>query len=290
MGGPMKLTVASVQLTPYKAQVDRNLDEIAKAALQASQSGCDLVCFAESAVTGYLLEGGVLENALSSDALAEKLHQRLGDKLGRPIDIAVGFYELSDGQCYNSAAYLECSSDGVAVRHVYRKFFLPTYGVFDEERFVTKGRELGLFETRFGQMGFLICEDVWHSILPALLAVSGAQILLIPSASPARGFSGDSIGNQERYRRMLRAVSDEHGVFCVNTQLTGFEGGKGFLGGSSVTDPMGRMIAESPVQEDHLLIAELDLDLIGIARQNLPLISDLKSSWGDIRRFVSEIE
>ena len=97
------------------------------------------------------------------------------------------------------------------------------------------------------------------------------------------------IGNLDRYRRMVRAFSEEHGVFGVNCQLNGFEGGKGFVGGSAIFDPFGNLIAESPVMEDHLLVADLDLDLIEIARQNTPLLADLKSHLGDLKSHLEPL-
>ena len=81
-----------------------------------------------------------------------------------------------------------------------------------------------------GRLAILICEDIWHSILPSLCAAAGAQLILVPSASPGRGFSGNTVSNLDRYERLLTAVSEEHGVYCVNCHLCGFEGGKGFVG------------------------------------------------------------
>lgn len=281
----MTFTVACAQIAPTKARVQQNLDKIAQVASQAGREGADLVVFPEAATTGYFLEGGVLESSLTASELRIELEKRLGSLVDE-IDFAVGFYENADGQLFNSAAYLSFSGGKVTIVHVYRKFFLPTYGVFDEERFVTRGREIGVFDTRFGKMGLLICEDVWHSILPTLAAVAGAQVLLVPTASPARGFDTDRIGNLDRYERLLRGVAEEHGVFCVNTQLCGFEGGKGFVGGSIVVDPFGKTVAESPIAEEHLLITKIDLDLVRIARSQSPLISDLHTAWGDIVRIV----
>jgi len=285
----MSLTVACAQIAPMKAEVPANLDKIAAVALQAAAEGVDLVLFPEAATTGYFLEGGVLESSLTCDELCAGLLHRLSLQLTKPLDVCLGFCGNADGQLYNAAAYLEFHSGSCTVRGTYRKFFLPTYGVFDEERFVTRGRELGVFETRFGTMGMLVCEDVWHSILPTLTAVAGAQILLVPTASPARGFSGEQITNLERYQRLLRGIAEEHGIFCVNTQLCGFEGGKGFVGGSMVIDPMGRVIVDSPVGEEHLLIAKLDMDLIRLARAQSPLISDLQEAWSDIKEIVEDL-
>ncbi len=285
----MTVRVGCAQVTPEKGDVSGNIGRIADAINQCAEQGCDIVTFAETAVSGYILEGGVLECALEAGALAELLCQRVG-KLHKPIDAVVGFYEIHSGQVHNSAAYIEFS-DGVAtVLSVYRKFFLATYGVFDEDRFVARGRELGLIETRFGKIGILVCEDVWHSLMPSLLALAGAQILIVPSASPARGFDTPEIGNLARYGRMLKSCAEEHGIFAVNCQLTGFEGGKGLVGGSSIYDPFGNQIGQSPVQEDHLLVVDCDFDLIQIARQNTPLLADMKGHWDDVKRIAGELE
>lgn len=281
-----RIVAAAAQIAPAKAELRQNLDRIAEIVRQASEADVDLLLFPETATSGYFLEGGVLENALSSNDLARELYSRVGD-LPRAMDVALGFYENSSGTLYNSAAYLELGAGPPKVAHTYRKFFLPTYGVFDEERFVSRGRDLGVFDTRFGRVALLICEDVWHSVLPTLCALARATILLVPSASPARGFSGEQPGNLERYARLFTAISEEHGVYCINAMLCGFEGGKGFVGGSMIVDPFGKMLAQGPVQEEHLLRAALDLDLVSIARSNSPLLSDLHSAWGDIQRIVN---
>ncbi|HZH97593.1 MAG TPA: nitrilase-related carbon-nitrogen hydrolase [Fimbriimonadaceae bacterium] len=282
----MAFTVACAQFSPKKGDLETNLARIADLARQAQVEGADLVLFPETAVSGYFLEGGVLENSLTAEDLVKELEPRLGG-VG-DLDLCVGFYEKHEGNLYNSAAYIEWIGGRIALKQVYRKFFLPTYGVFDEERFVSRGVEAGVFETRFGKMGILICEDVWHSILPTIWAQRGAQVMLVPSASPAKGFHSERPSTADRYERLLRGISEEHGVFCVNTQLTGFEGGKGFLGGSTVIDPEGRVLAAGPINEEHLLLAPIDLDLVAITRAHLPLLSDLQSSWTTLRSLMGE--
>jgi predicted amidohydrolase len=286
----MPITVACAQIAPEKARVEVNLDKIAESTVQAADEGADLVVFPEAATTAYFLEGGVVESALSSEALVAGLIKRLQNKLSKPVDVVVGFYQSEGGNLYNAAAYMQLGNQENKIVHVYKKFFLPTYGVFDEERFVSRGHDLGVFNCRFGRLGILLCEDIWHSVLPTLTAVAGAHLILIPSASPARGFSGPSIANLAHYERMIAAVSEEHGVYCVNCQLTGFEGGKGLVGGSSISDPMGQIIARGPFGEEYLLLAPIDLEKVLIARASLPLISDLQSAWQDIRRLVGGLE
>ena len=283
----MAFRVACAQFAPSKARVDENLDSVAEIILQAQEEGAELVVLPETSTSGYFLEGGVLEVAMTQESLARRLGDRLRGKLQRTIDVVLGFYQTSDGILYNAAAYLEFLPDGTRIVGVYQKFFLPTYGVFDEERFVSRGRNLGVFDTRLGRVAILVCEDVWHGVMPTLCAVNGAQMVIVPAASPARGFGGAEIENHDRYRRLFRAISEEHGVFCASAQLVGFEGGKGFVGGSMVVNPFGNVIAEAPVASPALLVAEVDFDQVAIARAQSPLLSDLRSEWEEVKRLVA---
>lgn len=285
----MTFQLACAQTAPLKGKRDENLNEIAQIILQSAQEGVDLLLFPEACTTGYFLEGGVLELSLTQDQLISELSGRLKAQTNQ-IDFVIGFYESWQGNLYNSAAYFEANQGKLRLVKVYRKFFLPTYGVFDESRFVNRGRELGVFDTRFGRVAILVCEDIWHSVLPTLAALNGACLFLVPSASPGRGFQGDQVESLDRYHRIMDVISEEHGVWIANCQLCGFEGGKGFVGGSRILNPMGKAVATSPILEPHILIAEVDLDLVTIARSASPLLSDLESAWGDIRRLVDEVE
>jgi predicted amidohydrolase len=269
-------TAAAVQIAPSKANYGHNLDRVAEAALKAQEAGADLVVFPEASTTGYFLEGGVGELAVPISQLADDLSSRLSGLPGF-LDVVVGFFESDDGHIYNSAAHLSLTSSSVEVLHVHRKFFLPTYGVFDEERFVSRGRDVSTYETRFGRFGLLICEDVWHSVAPMIAALKGATVLVAIAASPARGFGEKVPANVDTYHRLLKAISEEHGVFVINSMLVGFEGGKGFIGGSVVCNPLGAVISEGPIGEEYTMIAEIDMDLIDIARKKSPLLADLVS-------------
>lgn len=284
----MKFLAACVQTSPKKADINHNLDEIVELVHQSASEGADLVIFPETATSGYFLEGGVLENALSTTELESKLTKRLtGSNL--KVDLVVGFYEESDEELYNSAGYFEIENGTVRAKHVYRKFFLPTYGVFDEERFVGRGRDLGVFETRFGTVGLLICEDVWHSISASLVAMANASVLIVPTASPARGFQGEKPSNLLRYEQLFESIASEHSMYVLNSSLCGFEGGKGFVGGSVIVDPFGKILNQSPLIEQHILLAQIDTDLVATARAQSPLLSDLRSHWADIMRIANDI-
>lgn len=285
----MRFRLACAQFAPVKKAIESNLDKIAQMCLEASAEGADVIVFPEGATAGYFLEGGVLECAISSSELLAGLTGRL-QKLSRPLDVVVGFYESDNGELYNSCGYFEVGPSIARTVAVYRKFFLPTYGVFDEERFVGRGTELAVFDTRFGRVAMLICEDVWHSIMPTLCAVRGANLILAPSASPARDFSQSKPGNVVTYEKLLTGIASEHNVFVGLSSLCGFEGGKGFAGGSMIIDPSGEILVEGPLQDEHIVIAELDLDEVGIARARSPLLSDLRAAWSDIVKLATESE
>lgn len=265
------------QTKPRKGDLEANLDEIADVALQAAAEGADLVVYPESAATGYYLEDGAAAHAVEPARLLDGLVSRTGG-LERDLDVLVGFYEKADGQPFNSAAYLELGRAPRLV-HVYRKFFLPTYGMFDEERHHRAGDALGVFDSRLGRMGVLICEDVWHSTLGAMLAMSGAETILVPTASPVRGLAAERPGNVLRYERMLRAMSEEHGVYSAAAMLAGFEGGKGLSGGSFCFDPFGEKVVQADLFEPALVLADVDTEKVGEARRATPLLDDLRTHW-----------
>ena len=224
------LRVALVQFKPTKADVAENVQAVCDI-VGAHADQADLMVFPETALSGYFLEGGVAEAALT----VEQLVEMLGPPPAGGPDVVIGFYERWRRRLHNSVVYLEAGDGAWAARHVHRKMFLPTYGVFDEARFVETGSELRAFDTRFGRVGMVICEEMWHSLPATILALGGAELLVVVSASPARDFtlgSGGRPANLERWEQIAPGAAREHGVFVVVAQLVGSEGGKLFPGGS----------------------------------------------------------
>jgi N-carbamoylputrescine amidase len=281
----VRLLAALVQTKPAKGQYARNLAQAGDAFAQLAGDPPDLVVLPEAALTGYFLEGAVHDLALPASAIASDLARTWREAGGGRVDLVAGFFENDGGTYYNSAIYLEVEPKSERIVHLHRKMFLPTYGVFDEERYLSRGHKLGVFETRFGTAALVICEDAWHTIVPTIAAVKGARILIVPSASPGRGIEGDGEGELEsitRWREMLRLAALEHGVYVLYAGLTGFEGGKGMTGSSSVIDPRGRIVVQAPPTEACIVRADLDLSEIDLARARLPLLGDLESVLPDL--------
>ncbi len=280
----MKLAI--VQTKPRKGDVAANLAELRAifAQLAAEPEAYDLVVFPEAALTGYFLEGAVYELAFEANDLATKIYEAWAASAQRPLDVVIGFFENAAGTYYNAAMYVSLTANGPQIVHVHRKMFLPTYGVFDEERFLSRGRRLEAFDTRLGRMAILICEDAWHAIVPTLAAIRGAQVLIIPSASPGRGLaaSDGELENVGHWRSLLASYAVEHGVFVLYAGLVGFEGGKGMSGSSMVVDPFGATLATLPALGAHVLRATIDLSDVEVARASLPLLGDLAAVLPDL--------
>jgi NAD+ synthase (glutamine-hydrolysing) len=276
------LQLAVAQLRPRKRAYQENVCRLGRMFREAAGWPVPpgLIVAPESALTGYFLEGGVRELALPAERLFEDLAGQHAESGAPPLDVAIGFYEVYQNRLYNSALYASLGGPDAGIRHVHRKVFLPTYGVFDEERFVEAGRTVEAFDTAFGRAAILICEDAWHSITPMLAALDGAQLVIIPSASPARGIHpGEGPSRPATVRRWEHIVQDiagEHGVYVALAQLVGFEGGKAFAGGSLVAGPRGNLIAEGPLFEEALIPVGIDFEEITRARADLPLLSDLE--------------
>lgn len=279
--------VGVCQMKPRKANYDYNLGRIEAFFRQVLQQNLtiDVLVLPEAVMTGYFLQGGVREAAVSKKRVFTDLARLYAQQNPtRPLDICLGFYERHDGKYYNSALYavLEPDPEQSRLLHVHRKFFLPTYGVFDEERYVGRGRQIDVFPTRFGPAAILICEDAWHSICATIAALKGAQVIYVPTASPARGFGGSDIGSVENYRRILTRIAEEHTVYVVQSSLVGFEGGKGFIGSSMVIDPSGQLVVQGALGEECLIVAPVIPDNIAIARAQSPLLADLESVITDV--------
>lgn len=279
---PRVVRHALLQLKPTKGRRAENLaraTDALRALLDAGERP-DVVVLPEAALTGYFLQGGVRELAVTADELLRDLavvHRDAG--WDAPLDVVCGFYERHRDDYFNSAVYAELGAPaGPVVRHVHRKVFLPTYGVFDEERFLSRGGHFDAFDTRLGRCGLLICEDAWHSISAAILALKGASTIYVEVASPIRGLESTEPGNALYWRNLIRGIAGEHGVYAVASCLVGFEGGKALTGSSMVAHPDGHLMVSADLLEEAILLADLDLDALQAARYDNPLLADLRAT------------
>jgi len=236
---------------------------------------------------------------MTAGALARDLQAQYATAVTtpRPLDVCIGFYEVWNNAFYNSALYVTLGggTDEPVIRHVHRKLFLPTYGLFDEERFVDRGFEVRAFDTEWGRAAMLICEDAWHSLTGTVAALDGATTIFVLSASPARGVwpredEGPVPANLKRWERLARDIAEEQGVFVALVNLVGTEGGKTFSGGSIIAGPHGDVRAQAPLWDETLMTITLDPHDLTRARSDAPLLTDLQTMMPHLMRTVDRIQ
>lgn len=290
-----------VQFKPRKGDYSANLRRLRGvfSQIDALDPRPDVAVFAETALTGYFVEGGVRDVAMTAGAFARDLQAEYAAAIDTPrsLDVCIGFYEVWNNAFYNSALYvtLRGGTDQPVIRHVHRKLFLPTYGLFDEERFVDRGFEVRAFNTDWGRAAVLICEDAWHSLTGTVAALDGATIIFVVSASPARGVwarddEGPIPANLKRWERLARDIAEEQGVFVALVNLVGTEGGKTFSGGSIVAGPHGDIRVRAPLWEEALVTITLDPEDLTRARSDTPLLTDLQTMMPHLMRTVERIQ
>ncbi|MEO7962998.1 MAG: nitrilase-related carbon-nitrogen hydrolase, partial [Gemmatimonadaceae bacterium] len=298
---PRTLSIALAQLHPRKGDYAANLARIGDVFTQllALDSPPQLLHLPETVLSGYFVEGGVGEVAVTAGTLAADLDRvyqtALGGRAAPPLDVIAGFYERWRGTLYNAAAYVRLGDGDARILHVHRKAFLPTYGLFDEERFVERGHEIRAFDTPWGRAAILICEDAWHSLSGTIAALDDAEVIFVSAAAPARGIHPRDDGTATpatvaRWERLVREIAEEHGVFVSLSNLVGSEGGKVFAGCSSVIGPRGERRVRGPAWEEALLTLTLDLGDIGRARADTPLLADLRTALPHLRRSLDRSE
>lgn len=262
-----KMKVRLAQIAPRLGDVGRNRETHLEAVHQARADGIDLLVFPELSLTGYYLRDLTAEVSLSvKDPALVEIAQAAG-----PMATVVGFVERDEmARLFCSAAFM---ADG-AVQHVHRKVYLPTYGMFDEGRYLTSGEEARAFDGGGWRGGLLICEDAWHLSLPLLLTRQWVDVIIIISCSPARGLSGDRMAPQAAWEDMLATYARHGQAFVIYCNRAGWEDGVAFWGGSGVWAPSGQAVCRGPVLEEATVECEIDLRDIAEARMASPLVAD----------------
>lgn len=246
------LRVAMAQIAPALADRERNFELHLQQIEAARQSRADLVVFPELSLTGYFVRDMVPDLAIRADGPEVR---QLVEAAGS-LSLVAGLIEESPRhRFYNSAFFAE----GGRVVHWHRKVYLPTYGLFDEQRYFAAGERIQAFDTaRFGRVGILICEDFWHLSAAAVMQAEEVDLLICVSNSPARGADGPKIRTAETYEQLARAFAQCLGAVVIFVNRVGFEDGLCFWGGSMAVGPDGRPIVQAPMFDESLTIAEID--------------------------------
>jgi len=263
-------TLGLAQIDSRLGDPEANLEKHLAWIERAREQGVDLLVFPELSLTGYRLLHLTARVAMKADAPALR---RLAEAAG-PMRVIAGFVEASErGVLHNSCVLVGGESSG-APFFLHRKLYLPTYGLFQEERFFRPGKRLDFAPLPWCRAGLLICEDLWHPELARRLAAAGAKLLLVTSAAPGRIGASDAPANHENWEILTRATSLLDTCWVVYCNRVGWEEGSFYAGGSHIVSPGGDVLDRAPFLDEHLLVAEIDLREADRVRWRLPLLED----------------
>jgi len=251
------MRVALCQMNATVGDIEANAAKISEGIRAARDARAELVLFPELALTGYPPEDLLLKEHFLADARAA-LEQLASNTHGVPA--IVGYPERAE-DVFNAAALL---ADG-RVHAVYRKVYLPNYGVFDEQRYFQAGPAGAVLDIGAERVGLTVCEDIWEPGPPASEEeLAGATLILNISASPYHAGKGI-----ERERMFAQRARD--GLACV--AFCGLVGGQDelvFDGHSCVVDQTGTTIARAGQFREELLVCDVDLHAAAAARLRDP--------------------
>jgi predicted amidohydrolase len=258
-----KFKIALAQINPALGDFEKNMKKHIAFCDKAIKKKADLVIFPELSLTGYSIKD------LNFDLAINPNNHRLLDPLlkkSKYIDIICGGIEedINYG-IFNSAFYI---SNG-KVQYTHKKIYPPDYGMFEEIRYFSKGKEVNVYESKFGKLGILVCEDLWHMSLPMIQALKGAKILITIAASPTRLQLNSETKkiknyeiNSEHHKSYARLLSS-YVVFC---NRVGYEDGVNFWGGSEIVDPFGTVTKLAKFFDEDMIVGEIDFNSIRRAR------------------------
>ncbi len=281
-----RIQIAVGQVSPVLGNFQANLERHVQYFEAAKANGADVIIFPELGLTGYQVQDSALD-------LARPIHHpdiQMLIRRSAEMDIVFSFIEeTKEHLFYISAVY---AGDG-EIKHVHRKVFLPTYGMFDDKRYFAAGRSFSAFDAKPGRIGLMICEDAWHTPSPYLLALGGANILIVTAAGPARSVTDtDYFGSQKFWRQLIDMYAKLHGSFVVFVNRVGIEDGVSFFGGSAIVAPDGQWLLEAPIGEEGIFTGTIDMRVIRRARFMTPLLRDERPALvaRELARLASEQE
>ncbi len=249
---PFRLALAQVNATV--GDVDGNAQKIVAGIRAAEAAGAELVAFPELALTGYPPEDLLLKPAFIRQNL-DALHEVAAAAV--EVVAVVGFVDRRD-DIFNAAAVLHRGR----VVGTYRKQFLPTYGVFDEDRYFRPGSEAPVFRLGDVTFGVNVCEDIWYAVGPTnAQSLAGAELIVNINASP---YADQKPGYREKM--LATRAADNHAIVAY-VNLVGGQDELVFDGSSSVFDPSGDLVCRGKAFEEDLVL--VDLDVAGVFRARL---------------------
>jgi N-carbamoylputrescine amidase len=278
----VRITLA--QMDCVLGDVDENAAKAAGAITEAAAQRADLVVLPELALHGYAL------GRIGEDRSIPAADPRITGLTSAGPDVLVGFHEDGGARTYNAAAHL--SGDGML--HLHRKLYLPNYLAWEERKHVSPGQSLRAYDTRFGRMATLLCNDAWQPVVPWLAVQDGAEVLLVAANSAASTTPGagdpQALDTVAYWRQLLSFTARMQQCWVVFVNRVGEEAGAHFWGGSHVVDPTGEVVAEAPMWAEALTMVDVDVPLARRRQRSVPLVAEARLGLigREVERLISQ--
>ena len=292
---PQKFSVALLQLA-FGKKLNDNLKKASAWVEKAAKQGAQVICLPELFKSQYFCQTEDIENFELAESIpgpSTELFSKIAKKFGVVVVVPV-FEKRALGLYHNSAAIIDANGQ---VAGIYRKMHIPDDPAFYEKFYFTPG-DLGFksFQTKYGNIGTLICWDQWYPEGARLTALKGASILFYPTAIGWHPYEKADHGKAqfESWQTVQRGHAIANGVYVAAANRIGLEKhvkdspGIEFWGQSFIADPQGVVIAQASADKEEILIAEVDLARIEYIRRNWPFLRDRRiDAYGDItKRFL----
>ncbi|WP_219415805.1 nitrilase-related carbon-nitrogen hydrolase [Pseudonocardia nigra] len=264
------MRIALAQVDCALGDPEANLGRATGHVQAAADQQADLVVFPELALHGYALgQVGEDRSIPANDVRLLKLSES-------GTDVVMGFHEDGGSRTYNAAAYLSAGS----VLHLHRKLYLPTYLMWEERKHVSPGQALRAYDTRFGRLATLVCNDAWQPVVPWLATQDGAELLLVVANSATAADPGrtepQSLDTVHYWEQLLSYTARMQQCWVVFVNRVGTEAGVRFWGGSRVLDPTGDVVAEAPMWEESLTVVDVDVRQARRRQRAVPLVGEAR--------------
>ena len=260
----------------YENKVKANIEKTITNIRQAAQQGANIICLQELFASLYFCDVEDYENFKLAEEIpgsTTKILSDLAKELGVVI-IASLFEKRMKGLYHNTVAVLDADGEYLGK---YRKMHIPDDPGYYEKFYFTPG-DLGykVFQTKFGNIGVLICWDQWYPEASRITALKGADILFYPTAI-GWDISQDEATNKEQYEAwqcIQRSHAVANGVHTVSVNRVGQEGNMKFWGGSFISNPFGTLLHKSSHTEEEITVVEIETEQTDHYRIHWPYLRD----------------
>jgi predicted amidohydrolase len=256
------MKIALISMRPKIANKKANLQTMEK---HIKKTKADMYIFGEITLTGYRCKDELRNLAETKNGPSIKHMKKIAKNTKSYIVFGMPLMdEKVKGLIHNSAVLIH--PDGKV--NTYNKWFLPTFGPFEEKIFFDEGEDLEVFDTKFGKIGLIICYDIFFPELCKAYALLGADIIICISATPQ--------ANRKYFETLMPARALENTVYFIYVNLVGTQEDLVFWGGAQAYDPMGNLIKRAPYFKENTINFDYDPKKIKTARANRPVLRDIK--------------